>query len=40
MEMYRKILKNDQIKFFALVIKTNEEKSEKKNPAGQIDFES
>lgn len=38
--MYRKLLANDTIKFFALTLKTNEEKHSKTKYVGQIDFDS
>lgn len=41
MEMYQSLLKNDRIKFFALVLKNHEEKNAKvKGVGASIDFES
>lgn len=41
MEMYRSLLQHDRIKFFALVLKSHEEKNAKgKNSGPSIDFES
>jgi hypothetical protein len=39
-EMYANLLQTDKIKFLALAIKTNEEKSAGKKQLVQIDFES
>lgn len=40
MDMYRSLLKNDRIKFFALVLKNHEEKNAKKGVGSSIEFES
>jgi hypothetical protein len=41
MDMYRSLLQNDRIKFFALVLKNHEEKNAKgKSADTSIDFES